>query len=267
MRNRVFALSGSQRRSLPAEEMGRLRVRTVRNIEQSASLAEIPADASRQRDNAIARLRHLRVALVHDWLVTLGGADRVLLALHHVFPQAPVFVGVHDLRGLPEAFRQLDVRATWLQQIPGAARRHRLLVPLMPLAFSRLVLRGYDVVISSSHACSHSVSTPGARHICYCHTPMRYAWDLRDEYLAALPGVTRPAARVMLAWLRRRDSAAAAARSDGGWRRWRARISASSGSLRTSPCAAITGGAGRSCFPAKRISVSSRSRPRPVDAR
>lgn len=158
----------------------------------------------------VSRFRHLRVALVHDWLVTLGGADRVLLALHHVFPQAPVFVGVHDLRGLPEAFRQLDVRATWLQQIPGAARRHRLLVPLMPLAFSRLVLRGYDVVISSSHACSHSVSTPGARHICYCHTPMRYAWDLRDEYLAALPGVTRPAARMMLAWLRRRDSAAAA---------------------------------------------------------
>ena len=158
----------------------------------------------------VYRFRHLRVALVHDWLVTLGGADRVLLALHHVFPQAPVFVGVHDLRGLPEAFRQLDVRATWLQQIPGAARRHRLLVPLMPLAFSRLVLRGYDVVISSSHACSHSVSTPGARHICYCHTPMRYAWDLRDEYLAALPGVTRPAARMMLAWLRRRDSAAAA---------------------------------------------------------
>jgi len=158
----------------------------------------------------VSRLRHLRVALVHNWLVTLGGADRVLLALHDVFPQAPVFVGVHDLGGLPEAFRRLDVRATWLQQIPGAAQRHRLLVPLMPLAFSRLVLRGYDVVISSSHACSHSVSTPGARHICYCHTPMRYAWDLRDEYLAALPGVTRPAARVMLAWLRRRDSAAAA---------------------------------------------------------
>lgn len=158
----------------------------------------------------VSGLRGLRVALVHDWLVTLGGADRVLLALHDIFPQAPVFVGVHDLTRLPDPYRQLDIHATWLQRIPGAAQRHRWLVPLMPLAFSRLVLRGYDVVISSSHACSHSVSTPGARHICYCHTPMRYAWDLRDEYLAALPPVARPAARMMLAWLRRRDRAAAA---------------------------------------------------------
>src|SRR2546425_246946 len=168
-----------------------------------------PSDVPRPPDGVTARLRQLRVALVHNWLVTLGGADRVLLALHEVFPQAPVFVGLHDLRRLPDSFRQLDVRATWLQQIPGAARRHRLLVPLMPLAFSHLVLRGYEVVISSSHACAHSVSVPGALHICYCHTPMRYAWDLQDEYLAALPGVARPAARLMLAWLRRRDRAAA----------------------------------------------------------
>jgi glycosyltransferase involved in cell wall biosynthesis len=151
----------------------------------------------------------LRIALVHNWLVTLGGADRVLLALHEEFPQAPVFVAVHDLQGLPDSYRSLDVHATWLQRIPGAAQHHRLLVPLMPLAFSRLVLREYDLVISSSHACSHCVSAPGALHICYCHTPMRYAWDLQDEYLAALPSVARPAARLILAWLRQRDSAAA----------------------------------------------------------
>ncbi len=151
----------------------------------------------------------LRVALVHNWLITLGGADRALLSLHELFPQAPVFVGLHDLRRLPDAFRGLDVRATWLQRIPGAARHHRLLVPLMPLAFSHLVLRGYDVVISSSHACSHGVAVPDGLHICYCHTPMRYAWDLRDEYLAAVPAIARPAARAMLAWLRRCDRLAA----------------------------------------------------------
>lgn len=156
-----------------------------------------------------SRLRELRVALVHNWLITLGGADRALLTLHELFPQAPVYVGLHDLRRLPDSFRQLDVRATWLQRIPGAARHHRLLVPLMPLAFERLVLRGYDVVISSSHACSHGVSVSGGLHICYCHTPMRYAWDLQDEYLAALPAVARPAARIMLAWLRRCDRIAA----------------------------------------------------------
>ncbi len=152
----------------------------------------------------------LRVALVHDWLITLGGADRVLLALHEIFPQAPVFVGLYDLSRLPEPFRRLDVRGTWLQRVPGAAHHHRLLVPLMPLAFGRVDLRGYDVVVSSSHACAQGVSVPSnARHVCYCHTPMRYAWDLQNEYLAALPAVARPPARVALARLRRWDRAAA----------------------------------------------------------
>ncbi len=185
-------------------------MRTVHNIEHVASVAEIHNDASRRRDDATTRLRELRVALIHDWLITLGGADRVLLALHEVFPQAPVFVGLHDLSRLPEPFRRLDVRSTWLQRVPGAPQHHRLLVPLMPLAFGRVDLRGYDMVVSSSHACAKGVSVPaGAIHVCYCHTPMRYAWDLQDEYLAALPAVARPPARVALARLRRWDRASA----------------------------------------------------------
>ncbi len=158
----------------------------------------------------VSRFRELRVALVHDWLITLGGADRVLLALHEIFPQAPVFVGLHDLSRLPEPFRRLDVRGTWLQRVPGALRHHRLLVPLMPFAFGLVDLRGYNVVVSSSHACAKGISVPaGALHVCYCHTPMRYAWDLQDEYLAALPAVARPPARVALAGLRRWDRATA----------------------------------------------------------
>lgn len=179
-------------------------MKTARAGELSASEME-----PRPLDRATARQRQLRVALVHNWLVTFGGADRVLLALHELFPRAPVFVGLHDLGRLPEAFRQLDVRATWLQRVPGAAQHHRLLVPVMAFAFARLVLRGYDVVVSSSHAGAHGVSVRDALHICYCHTPMRYAWDRRDEYLAAMPAVARPAARLMLTWLRRWDWAAA----------------------------------------------------------
>lgn len=172
-----------------------------RLMEQPAE-SRVPPPAS--------RLRELRVALVHDWLITLGGADRVLLALHEVFPQAPVFAGLHDLSRLPAPFRHLDVRGTWLQRLPGAPQHHRLLVPLMPLAFGRVDLRGYDVVVSSSHACAKGVSVPaGAIHVCYCHTPMRYAWDLQDEYLAALPAVARLAARVVLGRLRRWDLAVA----------------------------------------------------------
>ena len=156
--------------------------------------------------SAASSLHLRRVALIHDWLLTLGGADRVLLALHDVFPQAPVFVALHALDRLPESFRRLDVRCTWLQRLPGATRRHRWLVPLMPFAFAQLNLRDYDLIVSSSHACAKGVVVrPGAIHVCYCHTPMRYAWDLPQEYLAATPAIVRPGARAALAWLRQWD--------------------------------------------------------------
>jgi glycosyltransferase involved in cell wall biosynthesis len=174
-------------------------------VELSASMTE-----PRPGGSAGARLQQLRVALIHDWLITLGGADRVLLALHDVFPQAPVFVALHALGRLPESFRRLDVRGTWLQRLPGATRRHRWLVPLMPFAFAHLNLRGYNMIVSSSHACAKGVVVPpGAIHVCYCHTPMRYAWDLLQEYLTATPAVVRPGARAALSWLRQWDRAAA----------------------------------------------------------
>jgi glycosyltransferase involved in cell wall biosynthesis len=158
-----------------------------------------------------ARLRKVRVALVHDWLVTLGGADRVLLALHDLFPQAPVFTALHRPQALPRSFCDLDVRPSWLQNLPGAVRHHRLVVPLLPVAFGSVDLRGYDLVISSSHACAHGVRVPsGVVHICYCHTPMRYAWDLQQEYLRALPPPLRPAARAVWGGLRAWDRRAAA---------------------------------------------------------
>jgi glycosyltransferase involved in cell wall biosynthesis len=174
------------------------------------SVAELSASTmdSRLGGSTPFGLEQLHVALIHDWLITLGGADRVLLALHDVFPQAPVFVALHALGGLPESFRRLDVRGTWLQRLPGAPRRHRWLVPLMPFAFANLNLRGYDVIVSSSHACAKGVTVPdGAIHVCYCHTPMRYAWDLPQEYLDATPAIMQPAVRAALAWLRQWDRA------------------------------------------------------------
>jgi len=176
------------------------------------SVAELSASMmdARPAGSAAFGLQQLRVALIHEWLITLGGADRVLLALHDVFPQAPVFVALHALGQLPEAFRRLDVRGTWLQRLPGATRHHRWLVPLMPFAFAHLNLHGYDVIVSSSHACAKGVAVPpGAIHVCYCHTPMRYAWDLSQEYLAATPAHVRPGVRAALAWLRRWDRATA----------------------------------------------------------
>lgn len=143
----------------------------------------------------------MRVAIVTDWLNSFGGAERVLMELHRLFPDAPLFTSVHDSDGLPAQFSDWDVRTTFLQRIPFARRRHRWLLPLMPLAFESLDLRGYDLVISSSSACAKGVIVdPGTTHLCYCHTPCRYIWDLYHDYVGS-------SARAVLAapiahWLR-----------------------------------------------------------------
>lgn len=154
----------------------------------------------------LSHLRELRVALVHDWLVTLGGADRTLLAMHDLFPHAPVFTSLYDPARLPGEFQRLDVRPSWLQRIPGATQQHRWLLPIMPLAFLAMDLRPYQVVLSSSHACAKGIRVPhGAVHICYCYTPMRYAWDATSTYVRSLPFLSRPLATAALLALRRWD--------------------------------------------------------------
>ena len=151
----------------------------------------------------------MKVALVHEWLTTLGGSERVVLALSKIFPGAPVFTSVYDPDRLPAEFRALDVRPSFLQKIPGAAKRHQALLPLMPLAFEQHDLRGYDLVISSHHACAKGVITDAdALHLSYVHTPMRYAWDLTHEYQATLNPAKRLLAAPLLHYMRAWDVAA-----------------------------------------------------------
>lgn len=179
--------------------------------EVAASPQQSPKLASQQHfsapiQSAVEATPDVQLALVHDWLIRLGGADRVLLALHHLFPRAPVFVGLYDSRRLPDAFHTMDIRTSWLQRIPHSVEWHRQLVPIMPFAFRMLDLRGYKVVLSSSHACAKGVHVDrDAIHICYCHTPMRYAWDLAALYRNDLPLPTRPLAGLAQAWLREWD--------------------------------------------------------------
>lgn len=144
------------------------------------------------------------VALVHDWLVHPGGAESVLRSFMRLFPEAPVFtaVCVPD----PPLERMLDgreVRTSFLQGLPGVSGYYRTLLPLMPAAFGSLDLSGFDLVLSSSHAFSKAVHVdPSATHVCYCHTPPRYLWDLYDEYN---PGVLGALRGPVLRWLRRVD--------------------------------------------------------------
>ena len=128
----------------------------------------------------------MRIAVVHDWLDTWRGGENVLAEILRAYPQADLFTLVDFL---PEAQRSrlLGKRAhtTFLQRIPGARRHFRLLLPLFPRAIESLDVSAYDLVISSSHAVAKGARTsPAQLHICYCYTPMRYAWDLRDQYLA-----------------------------------------------------------------------------------
>ncbi|MEM1446134.1 MAG: glycosyltransferase [Planctomycetota bacterium] len=128
----------------------------------------------------------MRIALVHECIVGYHGSERVLAALAALYPDAPIYTVLHDeqvLRGTPLEGREL--RPSSLHKVPGAKRRHRWLLPLMPYAVEQHDLRGFDVVISSHHAVAHGVLTRADQlHLAYTHSPARYAWDLYHEHIA-----------------------------------------------------------------------------------
>jgi glycosyltransferase involved in cell wall biosynthesis len=126
-----------------------------------------------------------RVALVHDFLLDVRGAERVFLALCDLFPQADLFTAVYDERGTEGRFAARRPTTSFLQRARPDARTFRALLPLYPYAMEALDLRGYDLVISSSSAWAHGViADADAVHVCYCHNPFRYAWNAREATLA-----------------------------------------------------------------------------------
>jgi glycosyltransferase involved in cell wall biosynthesis len=148
-----------------------------------------------------------RIAIVHDYLNQYGGAERVLEALHRLVPAAPVFTAIYDRRAMPAGFAGWDIRTSWMQRLPGWRRLFRAYFPLYPAAFESFDLAGYDVIISSSSAYAKGIiPAPGAFHLCYCHTPMRFAWRTAD-YVARerIPTVARAAIAMMLTRLRTWD--------------------------------------------------------------
>jgi glycosyltransferase involved in cell wall biosynthesis len=154
----------------------------------------------------------MKVALVHDYLVQDGGAERVVQAFHELWPEAPVFVLLHDKQKMA-AYNGWDVRPSFLQDIPLAMRSHKYLLPLMPVATESYDLAGFDVVLSSTSAFAKGVITrPETPHVCYCHTPTRYLWSDTHSYVREnvrdLP--TRLAIHPLLTKLRQWDQLAAA---------------------------------------------------------
>jgi glycosyltransferase involved in cell wall biosynthesis len=144
----------------------------------------------------------MRVAIVHEWFVNYAGSERVVEQLLALFPQADLF-GLVDF--MPEQDRKClagkPVTTTFIQRLPLARRRYAGYLPLMPLAIEQLDLRGYDLVLSSSHCVAKGVLTsPDQLHISYVHTPMRYAWDAQHEYLDG-SGLRRGLKSMLARWL------------------------------------------------------------------
>lgn len=130
----------------------------------------------------------MKLALVHDHLNQIGGAEHVLLTLRDVFPDAPIYTLLCDQRAVADFFRDADIRTSFIERLPGGRRFFRWFLPLMPTAFEGMDLTKYDVILSSSSALSKGVLChPHQLHICYCHTPTRYLWSDYHEYLEKLP--------------------------------------------------------------------------------
>jgi glycosyltransferase involved in cell wall biosynthesis len=157
------------------------------------------------------RERFPRVAVVHEWLTIPGGSEQVVLELLEMFPRAELFTSIYDPSPWPAQMTERPVHASFLNRVPGATRHYPKLLPLMNNAFRSFDLSGFDLVLSSNHACAKNVRTlPAALHVCYCHTPMRYAWEedfLEGEEVGRAMRLVLPP---LLARLRRQDLAAAA---------------------------------------------------------
>ena len=125
----------------------------------------------------------MRLAIVADWLPTFGGAEHVIAELHALWNDAPIYTTIAHHSSLGP-LRNATIHTTPLQKWYKLTKRHEILLPWMPRAIENIDLRGIDVVLSSSHAIGKGVVPPSsAKHICYCHTPMRYAWEMEKEYL------------------------------------------------------------------------------------
>jgi len=150
----------------------------------------------------------MKVALVHDWLTGMRGGEKVLERIALRFPGAPIYTLVHRPGTVSAAIESHPIHTSFLQRLPDAARRYRWYLPLFPAAIESFDLSRYDVVVSTSHAVAKGARTaPGALHLSYIHTPMRYIWDLESQYFppGRFPWPLSSAVRAICAGLRRWD--------------------------------------------------------------
>ena len=153
----------------------------------------------------------LKIALVHDWLTGMRGGEKVLEVLCDLYPRAPLYTLLHNKGSVSTVIENRDIHTSFIDRLPFKAKRYRNYLPLFPRAIESFDFSGYDLILSTSHAVAKgALPAPGSLHICYCHTPMRYVWELYDQYFG--PGragfVTRAAMSYVAPRLRTWDVAA-----------------------------------------------------------
>ena len=152
-----------------------------------------------------------RVALVHDWLTGMRGGERCLEVFCELFPEAPLYTLLHVPGSVSAVIERRRIVTSFVQRLPAAATRYRHYLPLFPAAIRMFDLRGFDLVLSLSHCAAKAVRRPhSALHLSYCFSPMRYVWDLYDDYFGARAGVVvrtlmPPVAAALRAWDKRTD--------------------------------------------------------------
>jgi len=147
----------------------------------------------------------MKVAIIHYWLVGMRGGEKVVEALCEMYPQADIFTHIYVPEMVSETIRRHRITQTFINGLPRAARMYKAYLPLMPLALEQLDLSGYDLIISSESGPAKGIIPPAnAVHICYCHTPMRYIWNMYHDYRKAAGRLARlvmpPLVHYLRAW-------------------------------------------------------------------
>ena len=153
-------------------------------------MADLHSSKSFWLTNCTVRL--MKVAIIHYWLIGMRGGEKVVEALCAMFPEADIFTHVYDRAAVSPVIRSHQVRPSFIAKLPRPIRNYKRYLPLMPMALEQLDLRGYDLILSSESGPSKGIIPPaGALHLCYCHSPMRYIWNMFHDYRDRSGPVTR----------------------------------------------------------------------------
>ena len=148
----------------------------------------------------------MKVAIVHDWLTNMGGAEQCIINLHKCYPEAPISTTFYTPDNMDPIFKEMNIKTSFLQRKKDKKYNHKKYLPLMPKAFERFDLKDFDIIISSSSSCAKGAKK-GSKgiHICYCHTPMRYAWEKQEDYTKNMGCIKRKLVNTYLKYIRKWD--------------------------------------------------------------